>query len=106
VKVSIQVAVGSNEAIVVESELKDPSQWAERIAPVFAHLEARVGDRSRRIMAGSEKLRELAAHDPVLAEHVKNLVLVCLGQMPTVTTEGLVEKQLNLPLLERVEEPA
>ena len=103
-KVTIQVVAGSNESIQVESDLKDPSQWDERVKPVLAKIEQRVGDRARRLMAGSTQLRELAKAHPEQASLVQNLVLICLGQMPTVTTEGLVEQAFETPMLQKTEE--
>jgi len=103
VKVTIHVAAGSNEQIVVESELKNPTEWAEKVQPVFAHLEARVGDRARRLMAASNQLKELGKHSPELASLVQNLVLIALGQMPSVNTEGLVERAFEAPVLQKVE---
>lgn len=106
-KLIVQMAMGSNESAVAEMDLKDVEQWDDRVVPVLKRLEARVGDRARRIMAANKQLKDLYVKDPALASLVQNLVLVALGQMPTITTEGLVDDIPNsVPTMQRVEEAA
>ncbi len=96
-KVTIHMAMGSNEQAVAEIDLKDLHQWDERVAPVLKRLEERVGERARRIIAGNKQMQELRAKDPVLANTCHNIILVCLGQMVTVDSTGLVEKDWQAP---------
>lgn len=90
-KLSIQMMMGSNESAVLEVPLKDVEDWDRKVAPALKRLEARVGDRARRIMAANKQLKDLQATDPVMANFVTNLVLVALGQMPEVGSLGLAD---------------
>lgn len=106
-KLTITMMMGTNESAVAEVDMKDCHQWEDRVAPVLALLEARVGERNRRIIEGHRGMNELRAKDPVLANMCHNIILACLGQMVTVDTTGLIEKTWEEPesaKLERVED--
>lgn len=96
-KLTIHMAMGSNEQGVVEIPLKDLQDWDAKVAPVLKRLEQRVGDRARRIIEGNKQMQELRKKDPIMANTCHNIILVCLGQMVTVDSTGLVEKDWQAP---------
>ena len=96
-KVTLHVALGSNEQAVVEVPMKDVQEWDARVRPALDKLGERVGQRARLIMQGNRQMQALRAENPELANTVHNIILVCLGQMPEVFTEGMVSKDWEAP---------
>jgi hypothetical protein len=96
-KLTITMMMGTNESAVAEVDMKDIHQWEARVVPVLRMLEARIGERNARIIAGHKGMAELRAKDPILANTCHNIILACLGQMPMVDTSGIIEKEWEEP---------
>lgn len=108
-KLTIHMAMGSNEQAVLEIPLKDLQDWQGKVAPALKAMEERVGQRARRILSANTQLKALQAKDPVAASLVHNLVLLALGEFPQVGTIGLVDLMENTApgvLIPRAEEAA
>ena len=104
-KLTIQMALGSNEQAIIEIPLKDVQDWDTRVAPAIRRLEQRVGERNARIMAANKQLRDLAVSDPATAFLVQNLVALALGGFPESNAIGLMDGvENNVPVLEKRED--